>query len=219
MMQEALERRKLMMAIDRVESSGAPPALHRPSRVALAWLGAIWLAVAAYVAFTGGWRPGVDAEIAGSVRFASQLAVGLAISGIAAIGALRLSIPGLSNQAHWRLVMLSLAALWLSLFAWDALQPHVEPSMLGKRPGCYREVVAVGLFGSLALLPSLLRRRPMAPRLSAALLFGGATWVSTIAMQVACMVEPFHALTHHVAPAIGMLALGAVVGPLLFRSR
>ncbi|MEM7411433.1 MAG: NrsF family protein [Myxococcota bacterium] len=195
----------------------ASPTLWPPSWIAAVWIALLGLTAFAYIATTGGWRPGVEAELATSSRFRGELLAGALLFSLAVSAAARLSIPGLDNAARWRLVLGCSVGLWLALFAWGVHEPHVEPSMLGKRPGCQFEVALFGFLGALLLLPALSRRLSLAPRLTGAVLLGSGALVSNLAMQVGCMIEPWHALTHHAAPVIALAFVGALIGPRVFR--
>ena len=210
------DRQGRLLHIDALVADLAPtPTLVGPGVAALCWQLAAGALVFAWFALTGGFRPGVLDQLASSPAFAleSALAVGLAIA--AAVGALRLSIPGLGRAPVWGLAMLALFGLWAGSFALGFVAPHVEPSMIGKRPRCYAELLALGALATLAVLPLARRRMALASRTALAGFAGsGVVWLA-LAMQLACMYDPWHAFSHHLLPVVTWVAAAFLVGPRL----
>lgn len=183
---------------------------------------AMWLVVcAAFVAAatlaTGPLRPGVAQELAHEPRLAIDLLLGLAAGGSAMLAAMRLRVPSLVPA--WRRAAPALALL----LGWGALQLLAlytlegTPSMLGKRGACALEVL---LFSALPLFAGLVVAARAAP-LERAWLGGvvgiAAGALAAVAMQVACMDDPLHALTWHLAPVLVVAGAGALLGRLALR--
>lgn len=159
-----------------------------------------WLTVLALTSLTGPYRPGFVSQLEASPRFLFEMILGVSISAIAGLGAIRISLPGASSATQ--LVGLPAAALlvWTGLYVYGLESPALEPSMLGKREHCFYET---GLFALPAIIGLFLlfRRRLAINRVCAGLLIGvGATSMPAAIMQIACMYEPWHVLTHHIAP-------------------
>jgi len=55
---------------------------------------------------------------------------------------------------------------------------------------------------------------PLRPRGTAVAAAAAAAALPAILMQFACMLDPVHALTHHVTPILVLAAAGALVGRL-----
>lgn len=196
----------------------APPArLVSAGAAALAWLGACALFVAGATLATGPLRPGALRQLVAEPSFGASVLLG-ALAGAAAIrGVARLRIPGLASGWRGAAPALALLLAWLGyqLLAWRVWQ---EPaSALGARPGC---VVQVVLFALPPLTGALLLARRAAPleRAWTGLLAGlAAGALGALAMELACMRDPLHALAAHLAPILLVAAAGAALGRRVLR--
>jgi hypothetical protein len=89
--------------------------------------------------------------------------------------------------------------------------------MLGKREGCWMQVLAFGMPPLLAGLWALRALAPLRRALAGALLGAAAGALPGLLMQAACMYVPEHILTAHIAPIAGLAAIGALLGRLVLR--
>jgi hypothetical protein len=194
----------------------APRARLLPAPLAaLAWLAAAGALVAAATLATGPVRPGALGQLAREIGFALDVALGLATGAAAAWALMRLRVPG--GGPGWRAALPALA-----LFAaWGGLQLVLlvagSPATPGGRPGCKLQVLA---FAALPLAGGLLAARRAAPlaRAWTGLLAGVAAGaLGALAMELACLRDPAHALAAHLAPAVLVAAAGAALGPLVLR--
>ena len=180
------------------------------------WLVASHASVFALTWATGPFRPGaVEALLV--PRFGLETALGLGSIALAGLAALSLGIPGLASRRTRIGIALTSLGLWLGVFALALLEPALEPTMAGKREGCEHQTL---LFGLPPLLLGLALLRSLAPldrARTGALLGAAAGAIPAALMQLACMYDPTHALTHHVAPVLGVVALGALLGPIALR--
>jgi hypothetical protein len=184
---------------------------------ALRWLVGSFALVTLLLVFVQPLRPGFAGQIVGSARFAAEVAAALAGCVLLAISTLQLAIPGPGSIARRALPGAALLALWGAALWYGIGDPSLEPSMLGKRPGCNWQTFAFGA-APVGLGVWLLRRRlPLARSWTGALLGLAAGAVSAQLMQLACMYDPGHALAHHLAPGLAVTALGAAAGALWFR--
>jgi len=193
------------------------PRLARVGVAAAAWLAAGALLVAAATLATGPLRPGLVRQLASEPGFGVDLLLGLLAGGAAVLGLMRLRVPGLAlgaRAATLGLLLWTAWAAWQLVELWSRTGP---PSMLGKRDGCVLEVL---LFSLLPLAVALWMARRAAPleRAWTGLLAGLAAGVlPALAMQLACMDEPLHALALHLAPVLAVAAAGTLLGRLVLR--
>lgn len=178
---------------------------------ALAWLAAGAALVVAATLATGPLRPGLLAQLASQPGFVVDLLLGAAAAGTAAFASMRLRIPGLAYGRRAALLPLLLFAAWAAWQGVEWLQLTGPASMLGKREACGLQVVLFSL-PPLALALWLARRAAAFERGWTGLVAGvGAGALPALAMQVACMDAPLHALGLHVAPVLVAGALGGAL--------
>jgi hypothetical protein len=194
-----------------------PPRLAPARRVAFAWLGAGAAFVAAATLAAGPLRPGALRQIVSEPGFGLALLLGAGASAAAIRGLLRLRIPGLATGGRGAAPALALLFTWLglNLLAWLAGPPPA--STLGARPACWLQVV---LFALPPLAGALFVARRAAPleRAWTGLLAGlAAGALSALAMELACMRDPLHALAAHLSPSLFVALAGALLGRLVLR--
>jgi hypothetical protein len=185
---------------------------------------ALWLACTlvysvAIVWATGGWRADAfGALLAPSALLLETLVAAAAIAALAHV-ALRSSIPdGRSALQTFRWPLIAVG-VWLLLHAVGVWQSTGEPSMLGKREDCFWQGLLFSV-PSFALLLWLARGLlPLRPRRTAAAAAAAAAAFPAILMQLACMLDPVHALTHHATPIFVLAAVGALAGRLVLVRR
>ncbi|MDJ0790116.1 MAG: NrsF family protein [Myxococcota bacterium] len=207
------------MSLTREEHIEALVADHRPvaaaGRTGLhlgLWLAASVGFVVAVTWATGPLRPGLP-----SVQLLVELGLGLGVVVLGALGALRLGQPQPRSVGR-RITPALLATVgWLALLALAMWAPALEPTMAGKREGCEHWVFALGLPPLLLGLAGLRRFAPFGRVLPGALLGAAAGAIPAVVMQVACMYDPIHALELHTLPVLGLVGVGAALGPLTLR--
>lgn len=191
-----------------------------PGRVA-PWL-VLWTLlsgsmVMGFTLWTGPLRPGALGQLVHHPQFLAESLLGLAAGLAVAYAALHLGRPGAAGSRLRVLGALGLGVTWALAFVVGWSFPALEPSMLGKRMGCELQTLWFSL-PPLALGIAILRRFAPLDRAFAGALLGAASGaLPALAMQLACMYDPTHALTHHLAPVLGVAALGALLGPLGLR--
>jgi hypothetical protein len=193
------------------------PPLSRVGVAAAAWLAAAALLVGAATLARGPLRPGLLRQLASEPGFGVDLLLGLLAGGAAVLGLMRLRVPGRALGA--RVAALGLL-LWAAWAAWQLLELRgrtAPPSTLGQRGGCVLEVLLYSL-PPLALALWMARRAAPLERGWTGLLAGLAAGVlPALAMQLACMDDPLHALGLHLAPVLAVAGLGALLGRLALR--
>lgn len=187
-----------------------------PPRMSLMLVGALWLCASVLwvsgVGLTlGPLRPGVAATLTQHPLFLLEMLLGAGAVLALAGSALRAAIPG----RRWRvmeLLGLGLLVAWVGMFLLGDVVVVLEPSMLGKREHCEFEAYLLGLPPALLLLVLQHRRYPLEPGRAALLGTTAAALLPALFMQLGCMYEPSHILSHHVAPvAVTALALTVAV--------
>ncbi|MEL7538248.1 MAG: NrsF family protein [Pseudomonadota bacterium] len=185
---------------------------------ALSWIFALG-ATAVCMLLVAPFRTGFVEQLLSTPRFALETVVGLVVGILFVRAAFELAVPDRRSQRLYVTLAAVLGAFWLALFAFAFIEPALPPSMAGKRHECYYEAMAISLPMTVIAI-FMLRRMYVLNGLRTGLFAGIAAGVlPAFLMQLACMHEPWHTITHHVAP-IGVSAVaGAVLGAWLLRRR
>ena len=185
----------------------------RPAPKLFLLIGMWLLGSLAYVALStwvlGPLRPGVVSQLLNHPRFLFEMLLGLVAISVLAAALFYSAIPGRLTRPMAGLAM-GLVALWLLNHVAGLFSPALEPSMLGKRPHCFTETLLYALPPMLAALYWLHRLHPLHPLRSALAAGLAAGLLPAWYMQLACMHEPVHTLSHHVLPGL----LIATLAPL-----
>ncbi len=134
--------------------------LRGPIQLALLWWICAWAFVVAASLALQPMRPGFGDQLLASPRFAIETLLGLIAGGIAIQTAFALGIPGWGSPRRRILSACALLACWAGAYVYGLASPALEPSMLGKRPHCFVEVV---VYGVPILIAGLLLLRRLAP--------------------------------------------------------
>jgi hypothetical protein len=191
--------------------------LRGPFQLALLWWCGAWIVVVAATLAVQPMRPGFIGQLLASPRFAIETLLGFTAGGVAILTAFALGIPGWGSHRRWMALCLALLAFWASTYIYGLVNPALEPSMSGKRPHCFVEVL---IYGAPILAAGLWLLRRLAPldRWSAGVATGVAAGVIPgLLMQLACIYIPSHILTFHIAPAMALALFGSLAGRLLLR--
>ena len=184
---------------------------------------ALWLALAApYTAavalLTGDLRSGVLTAFTSSPAAALEALAAIVAIGALAHAALRTAVPGGPGLARQLAVPLAALAAWVAFYVVALWQPVPPAALLGGRTHCFWQTLLFSL-PNLALLLWFARRlMPLSPRATAAAAAAAATALPAALVQLSCVSEPAHALSHHLAPiAITAVAVGLLGGFVLTR--
>ncbi len=180
---------------------------------ALGWIFFAFALTAIGTLVTGPMRPDWRSDTM-HTGFALQLALGAAAGLACLLVGLEHDVPGARRRDPLRVLAALLGVAWIVTTGSDVAFLHdlglasPSPSMIGKREHCLIEGLALALAPALAAL-ALLAGRAVRPR------FMGGAWLGfaaglfpALAMQLACMLDPAHALWFHV-PAAFASALAA----------
>ena len=194
-----------------------PPRLASARGAGVAWLAASLGFVAFATLATGPLRPGALRQLVAEPGFGLAEGLGLAAGALAILGLMRLRIPGLASGPRGAAPALALLLAWSGLLLLGWLGGRTPVSTLGARPGCWLQVV---LFALPPLAAALFVARRAAPleRAWTGLLAGVAAGaLAALAMELACMHDPLHALTAHLSPIGLVAAAGALLGRVILR--
>lgn len=181
---------------------------------ALLWFVCSWLYIIALSLYLGPVRSGALEALLTSPRFAFESVTGLVSGALFCVIAFRESIPGLRSQWLTYLAFLS-AILWVGCYLLDLSFPAIEPSMIGKRAHCVLEAY---LYSGPPLITGyrLIYRRYPLDAMRAGLFLGICSgMLPALWMQIVCMYNPQHILTHHIVPILLIAISGALIGKLL----
>jgi hypothetical protein len=194
-----------------------PPRLATARTAALAWLAAAVLFVAAVTLATGPLRPGALRQLVSEAGFGVDVLLGLVAGAAAILGLMRLRIPGLASGLRGAAPALALLLAWFALQGFAYLVQPALASTLGARPGCSFQVVLFALPPLAAALVVARRAAPLERGWTGLLAGVAAGALGALAMELACMRDPLHALTAHLAPVLLVAAAGAGLGRLALR--
>ena len=199
--------------IDQLVSDAAPvkQRVLPPARIGALWFTAA-LSLSALVMFLlQPFRAGLLEQIQTVPLYFVEVASGFVALALLGVAMFKSAVPGESKQAmYWGLASFG---IWLATILSGFITPVLEPSMVGKRAECYFEALYYSTASALPVIWLLTRRYSVNAFETA---FLGALWIAmapAFLMQLACMHEPNHALSHHLLP---MLLTALVWLPVLY---
>lgn len=133
---------------------------------------------------------------------------------------LRLAIPGLRVSRLFFLLALSPFFLFLLSIGYGHFGgPSLPPTMAGKRPYCFYEVLVLSWIPILVMV-QLIRRAHAFVNIRLAFMVGLAGSALPMAlMQVACMYDPAHILSHHIFGAVIVTSIMSGLGLFLLKKK
>jgi len=200
--------------VDDLTPTGGPT---RSGRTALLWWIAAMIATGVIMALVQPFRPGFVEQVFTAPRFAFEIGLGLVVCAGMAHAAFQLGIPDI--RSPWRRARgpLILLTIWLGLFAFALFSPVLAPSMAGKRPLCYLEILLYAFPLTLAGLIIVRRWLPLNAVTTGAWMGFAAGLIPAYLMQLACMHAPLHNIAWHLVPTLGTTAIGALLGSRLLK--
>jgi len=181
------------------------------------WFIISWIYVIVLSLYLGPLRVGALNALITNPQFAFESFVGLVSGALFCTIAFQESIPGLHRK--W-VVQLSLlvALIWIACYTVGLSFPAIDPSRIGKRAHCVLEAYLYSLPPMVAGYLLIYRRFPV-NTIRAGLFIGiSAGMLPALFMQISCMYDPLHILTHHLGPALVVIILGMVLG-MVFKKR
>jgi hypothetical protein len=191
--------------------------VRRPGRTVFRWL--LWLGLAGFysivvVLVSGTSRDGALSNLLVAPSYALEILAATVAIGLLSHAALRTAIPDGRSWPQRAAVPLTALGAWLALIVWGLLvEPALPASMLDKRAHCFWQTTIFSVPSFVLLLFLARGLMPLWPRATAALAGAAAAALPALLMQLTCMYEPAHALTHHLSPVAILAAAGALLGP------
>jgi hypothetical protein len=176
-----------------------------------------WVFVIAVTLATGTTRPGALSQLAASPRFAAEMLLGLLAGVVAIHSAAELGVP--RPAPPWRRAALAMLLMvtWVGAYLYGLWDPALAPSMLGKRAHCQFEVLVFSAPPAVAAVWMIRQALPLARVWTGAIAAAAAAAVPALLMQLACMYDPAHILSYHLAPIALAAFIGGLLGPIVFR--
>jgi len=202
--------------VDDLTPTGRPS---QPGRSALLWWLVAMLGTAAVMALVQPFRPGFVEQLVAAPRFAAEVILGVIVCAGMAWAAFALGIPDIRSPWRRARVPLALLAIWIGLFGYALFAPVFAPSMAGKRPLCFLEVVIYAVPLTIVGLVIVRRMLPLNAATTGAWMGTAAGLIPAFLMQLACMHEAQHNIYFHLAPTIGAAVVGALLGYWLLRRK
>ncbi len=143
-------------------------------------------------------------------RFSLEMALGAVAALVSTRAAFALAVPGTATPRVIGLAIVGVS-LWLLALVSTFVTPALEPSMFGKRESCEWEAYLLSV-PPIALGLMLQKRGAVLNPVVASTLVGvTAGLLPALFMQMACMVDPWHSLSHHAAPMLLVTAAAALL--------
>ena len=177
----------------------------------LLWFIISWVYVVTLSLFLGPLRVGALNALVTNPQFAFESFIGLISGALFCIIAFQESIPGLHRNWLVRLSYLT-ALLWVGCYIVGLSFPAIDPSRLGKRAHCVLEAYLYSMPPMIVGYLLIYQRFPL-NSLRAGLFIGiSAGMLPALFMQISCMYDPRHILTHHLGPALVVILIGMILG-------
>lgn len=184
------------------------------------WLAASWLIVGTLILATGPLHADVVARLIEQPLVGAGVVLGILTSVGAIAAGLELAVPGAPPAGRLLAVPALLLAGWLGVLLIDLGQAPgagaLETMMMSPsgRLLCPLQTLLFALPPLSIALVQLDRRIPVASPLAGALIGLAAGLVPAVWMQLACVTDPLHTLTHHLSPLLLLAPLGALAGAI-----
>jgi len=165
------------------------------------------------------FRPGFAGQLVSAPRLLIEVAGGLFSVAALAYLVLAGTIPGERVPRGVRVGIAVLVFVFVGSIAIALVDPSPEPSLLGARAACDLEVLC---YGGASMIFLLLVARKGYLRFSPgrSLAFGViAGLIPATLMQIACLYDPWHALSYHYGPILLLTLIGAFLSKLLASRR
>jgi hypothetical protein len=178
---------------------------------ALLWFVVSWIYVIALSVYLGPLRTGALESLIKSPQFALESLAGLISAALFCVIAFQEAIPGRRRQWMVWLAFLS-ALLWISCYITGLSFPAIQPSWDGKRAHCVLEAY---LYSGPPLIIGyrlIFKRYPLSTLQAGVFMGISAGIIPALFMQISCMYDPLHILTHHIAPISIIVLIGALLG-------
>ncbi|MCR9097124.1 MAG: DUF1109 domain-containing protein [bacterium] len=178
------------------------------------WVGLGVLATSLALLALGAFRDGALADLQ-TPRVALEFLFGVATLVALARAGLEAGVPGSPPLLRLVAPAVALGVVWLGVALGPIPLHGPDPSMVGKRAHCFLEGLAITLLPAAWGLRAIRRRSLGAGALGGALIGLAAGALPAVAMQLACMYDPEHALHFHFTPMLVGGGIAALLGAWL----
>lgn len=201
-------------------SKDLPPVSQRSNILipGLFWFVISWIYVVTLSLFLGPLRTGALNTLATNPQFAFESILGFVSGALFCTIAFQESIPGLHRKWLVHLSFLT-ALLWVACYTVGLSFPAIDPSRIGKRAHCVLEAYLYSV-PPMAIGYLLIYQRFPLHSIRAGVFIGiSAGMLPALFMQISCMYDPLHILTHHLGPASVVIILGMILGVFFKRQK
>lgn len=193
--------------------------LASPEKRTLFWSSITLVVITAVLSYLGSYREGASSLI-GFNQFTFETIASLLSLFVTSYVVFKMNIPGISVSSMEK----ALAFAPISFFAGFLLygmyvEPSVAPTMVGKRPHCVFEVLALSVPPLFFLLYQLSKGHSRYSGAQFLMMGLAASSVPMTVMQVACMYDPTHNLKYHLGPGLVVSVLFTVVAVAFVKIR
>lgn len=182
-------------------------------------LGSLLLVLMAMLSIQN-FRPGFLGQL-GQWQFLLETIFGFSPAFLFGLYVVHKSVPGIEVSNKWLVLSGFCFLLFIGFLLyglWGSF-PSLAPSMAGKRPFCFYEILAFS-WGPIGLLSYVVKKGYVNYSMKLGMMVGLAGASLPMAfMQVACMYVPEHIITHHLYGAILSSAAAGVVGFLVLKPK
>lgn len=194
-------------------SMDLPPVSQRSNILVpgLLWFVISWIYVVTLSLFLGPLRTGALNALIINPQFAFESLLGFISGALFCALAFQESIPG--QHRKW-LVHLSFftALLWITCYIVGLTFPAIDPSRIGKRAHCVLEAYLYSVPPMAIGFLLIYQRFPLHSKRAGIFIGTSAGMLPALFMQISCMYDPLHILTHHLGPASVVIILGMILG-------
>jgi len=177
----------------------------------LLWFVISWMYVVSLSLLLGPLRTGALNALITNPQFAIETLLGLISGALFCVLAFQESIPGLYRKWLVKLALL-VTLLWIFCYAVGLSIPAIDPSKIGKRAHCVLEAYLYSV-PPMAIGYLMIYQRFPLHSMRAGLFIGiSAGMLPALFMQLSCMYDPLHILTHHLGPISVVIVLGIILG-------
>lgn len=160
----------------------------------------------------GGLRPDAGRALLSAGLPAWETIAGILAAAALSSAGLELGVPGARSARLSVPLPLVLTGVWIGLLLVGEPVIGEGPMPLGKRPHCFIESLGLATLPLALGLVAHSRRATRGHALAGSLMGGASACLPGLAMQLACMYDPAHALQYHLTPILPAAALGALLG-------
>jgi len=184
----------------------------------LFWFVISWVYVVSLSLLLGPLRTGALNALITNPQFAFETLLGFISGALFCVLAFQESIPGLYRK--WLVILaLLVTLLWVSCYAVGLSFPAIDPSRMGKRAHCVLEAYLYSVPPMAIGYLMIYQRFPLHSIRAGLFIGASAGMLPALFMQLSCMYDPLHILTHHIGPISVVIVLGIILGMIFNKQK